>query len=410
MMFLLGLCLRLTASGFAYRQLLDPQKDYWEFGWETGRIAHAIVSGHGFASPLFGVEGSTAWMGPVYPLLLAAVFRVLGTFTAASAIAILGLNSLFSAATCVPIYWIAARVFGKGTARWSGWAWAVYPYAIYFASARVWETSLTTLLLGLAIWLTFLLADRAGLRLWLLYGALWALTALTNPATLILLPPLMAWAACRIYGRADVTAFLFPATAAGLIFVVFVSPWFVRNYRTFHQFIPFRDNFWLEFRMGNTGDTSDVYIDWAHPAHSSAELQEYRVLGEPGYFQKKKGQALGFVRNYPGMFMWLTVRRIVFTWTGFWTFRKQYLANEPFAIPHILVNTPLLILMLIGMRHAWHHRGPEVLPLVLCVATFPMLYYVTHSDPSYRHPIDPEIVMFAVYGLRQERTDSRSNM
>lgn len=398
-----GLVIRLIASAFAYRDQLDPRLDHWEFGWETGRIAHSIVIGHGFASPLYGAEGPTAWMAPVYPYLLAGIFRVFGSFTATSALTILALNSLFSALTCIPVYFIANRVFGERTARWAGWAWALYPYAIYFASARVWETCLTPLLFSLCVWLTFFLAEGAARRIWLLYGALWALTALTSPVTLIALPLLMAWVAYPMFRRGLGSAFLGSATAAGLVFLIIVSPWFVRNYRTFHRFIPFRDNFGLELWVGNNGDTSDVYIDWAHPAHSPAELQQYRDLAEPAYFQAKKAQAAAFIRKYPGFFLWLTLRRVAFTWTGFWSFRPEYMANEPFEIPNIVVSTALTVLMLIGIRRAWRNKSSNqargLVPLVLCLAALPAVYYITHVDPNYRHPIDPIVVMLAVYGV-----------
>jgi 4-amino-4-deoxy-L-arabinose transferase-like glycosyltransferase len=402
-MFAVAFVIRLIASAFTCRGLLDPHRDYWKFGWETGRIAHSIVTGHGFSSPVYGAEGPTAWMAPAYPYLLAGIFRVFGTFTAASAFTILALNGLFSALTCIPVYFIAKRIFGHRTAHWAGWAWALYPFAIYLASVRVWETCLTALLFSLALWLTFSLADGARLRIWLLYGSLWALTALTSPMTLIALPLLMSWVAYRLYRRGQGAAFLLSASAAGLIFLALVTPWFARNYRTFHRFIPFRDNLGLELWVGNNGDTSDVFIDWAHPAHNPAELQQYHDLGEPAYFQAKRAQAVAFIRKYPGFFLWLTVRRAAFTWIGFWSFRRDYLANEPFEIPNILVSTILFILMLIGVRRSWRNAPAGALPLVLCLAVFPVLYYVTHVDLGYRHPVDPVIILFAVYGLAGRR-------
>jgi 4-amino-4-deoxy-L-arabinose transferase-like glycosyltransferase len=398
-----GLVLRLVVCCFTYGTLLDPKLDYWEFGWETGRIAHSIAQGHGFASPLFGAEGPTAWMAPLYPYLLAVVFRVCGSFTAASAMVILGLNSLFSVATCIPVYLIGERIFDPQVGRWAAWAWALYPYAVYFAATHVWETCLTTFLFSVALWMTLILRDGARFWVWLLYGVLWAATALTSPAPLVVLPVLMAWVAYPMFQEGRGRTFLLPATAAGLIFVFAVSPWFVRNYQTFHRFLPFRDNLWLEFHVGNNGDTSDVYIDAAHPAHSSAELQQYRSLGELAYFQAKKVEVLDFIRRHRAMYLELTVRRIAFAWTGFWSFRHEYLANEPFEIPNIVVSTILLILMLAGIRRAWHNNVEGLVPLVLCLVLFPVIYYLTHMSLNYRQPIDPIIVILAVCAIVSRR-------
>lgn len=399
LIFAAALLIRLVASTVLYGLQMDPRRDYWEFGWETGRIAHSISAGKGFSAPVYGYEGPTAWMAPVYPYLLAGVFRVFGDFSKRSALAILGLNSFFSALTCFPVFHIARRVLGPRSAIWAGWAWAVYPFAIYFASVRVWETCLTTLLLSLALWLTLVLADGARPTLWAIYGGLWAVAALTSPVTLSVLPALAAWIFFRTR-RNGAAVYLTRAMVSGMVFLILVTPWFVRNFRTFHQFVPFRDNFGLELRMGNNGDTSDVYVDWAHPAHNPAELHELVTLGEIAYFQEKKAQALDFIRKKPGFFLWITARRFVFLWTGFWSLRHDFLANEPFEIPDVLFTTPMAIVMLIGMKQAWHAVGNATLPLLFCIALLPGIYYLTHVDLHYRHPVDPVVVIFVAYAIR----------
>src|SRR4051812_28110541 len=74
-MALLGLILRLAMVCFLYQEQMAPARNHWVFGWETGQIAGSIAAGHGFASPLHGETGPTAWMAPLYPYLLAGIFR-----------------------------------------------------------------------------------------------------------------------------------------------------------------------------------------------------------------------------------------------------------------------------------------------------------------------------------------------
>ena len=400
-MFVAGLAIRLVASAFAYTILLDPSRDHWEFGWETGRVAHSLALGQGFASPWPGTYGPTATVAPVYPLMLAGIFRVFGSFTAASALAILALNSLFSALTVFPLRRIAAKVFGESTARWAGWTWVLYPFATYFAATRVWETCLTTLLFSIVVLLTYRVAEESGTSLRIGYGALWGLTACTSPVTLSALPLLLGWIG---YRRRWNAMFFKGATLALLVLIVSASPWFIRNYRAFHRFIPFRDNLWLEFHVGNNGDTSDVYIDAAHPAHNPAELRQYHDLGEIGYFEAKKAEVLDFIGSHPGFFAWVTARRVLLTWTGFWSFSRQYLANEPFEIPNMGLSLVTLVLLIRGIRRAWESARIENVPLLLCLLAIPAVYYVTHVDANYRHPVDPEIILFAVYGIVVKRT------
>src|SRR5262249_56313464 len=122
------------------------ERDYFHSGWEVGRFARSIASGHGFSSPLFADTGPTAMVTPLYPFLLALVFKLFGVYTAQSALAILSLNSLFSALTCLPIFFIARQTFGSAVAVRAALGWAFFPYPVDFAAGRGWGGCLHALL------------------------------------------------------------------------------------------------------------------------------------------------------------------------------------------------------------------------------------------------------------------------
>src|SRR5438270_4467235 len=142
-----GLIARELAIFIGHTYRLSKLEGSFGFVWETGRIARSIAAGQGFSSPFVGGTGPTAWLAPIYPYLLAGVFKVLGFYTSAAAIAILSINSIFSALTILPVYYIARRTFGPRAALWSGWLAAIFPYAWYWAVKWAWETSLATLVL-----------------------------------------------------------------------------------------------------------------------------------------------------------------------------------------------------------------------------------------------------------------------
>lgn len=389
---LLALALRIAVIPFVIRDTTNPVRNHWVFGWEEGRIARSIASGEGFSSPLFGNTGPTAWTTPAYPYLLAGIFRVFGIYTTASAWTILVLNSLFSALTCLPVYFIARRCFGGSSATWAASLWAVFPYAIYFSTCYVWDYCLGALALALVVWCTLAMEHETRLLSWLGYGLLWGVAALTNAVILSTLPFLLGWLVWRrVRSRSP---WLLNSAAAVLLLVVVVSPWFLRNYNTFGRFLPFRSTFWMVFWEGNTGDTSNLYPDWSNPAHNTAEMEAYRRLGELGYVQQKKQASMEFLKRYPGLFLALTARRFIFTWTGFWSLRKDYLAGEPFAFPNIVMTSALTLLLLMGAKRAWHDKRERALPLLLVLASYPLVYYITHPGTEYRHAIDPICVVF----------------
>jgi hypothetical protein len=178
-----------------------------------------------------------------------------------------------------------------------------------------------------------------------------------------------------------------------VVLMLMATPWLVRNYRAFGRFIPFRGTFWMVFWEGNTGDTSDLYPDWSNPAHNDTEMEQYRRLGEMGYVDEKRRMSRDFVLRYPGLFARLTLMRLTFTWTGFWSLRADYLAGEPFWLANIGFRTTLTVLMLAGLRRAYRLGREFLVPLGLVLFSYPLVYYVTHPGMQYQLALDPLAVI-----------------
>ena len=394
-MVLTALAIRLVVMVFLLPEQLDPSRDHWHFGYETGRIARSIVQGQGFSSPLFAETGPTAWMSPVYPYIVAAVFKVFGIYSTPSAVVLLSLNALTSGLTCIPIFFIARRTFGERAAKWAGWGWVFFPYAVYFPVERIWETWLATLLLSLLVLFALHLEDRSGQawRNWIGFGLLSGLAALTSPALVSVLPFLGGWICYRLYRRRQ--AWFRPAVVSTLAFILFVSPWFIRNYETFHRFIPFRDNMGMVLRLGTKGATNHWAPYDLGPWHNDAEWEQFQRLGEPGYMEKERKQAVEFIGAHPGWYAWTTLRRAIYMWTGFWSFDRAYLAQEPLDPPNIFLCTIFTALALVGLWRAYRFEAAIAVLFALVLVTFPAVYYITSPEVYYRRPIDPLIVILA---------------
>ncbi|HWW14294.1 MAG TPA: glycosyltransferase family 39 protein [Candidatus Dormibacteraeota bacterium] len=407
-MVLVGLAIRLVVVGFLYPERLNPERDHWRFAGETGRIAQSLVEGKGFSSPFFGQTGPTAIMPPIYPLLLAAVFRVFGTYTKASALVMLSLDSLFSALTCIPVFLIAQKNFGWRTAVWAGWGWAFFPYAIYFSADFIWVTTLATLMLALMFLAALRLEDSSRVSTWGSFGVLAGIGALTDPVVLSVTSLLALWMCWRRIQKKQ--SWFVPALAALLAFGGTVSPWMVRNYRVFHAFVPFRDNFGLELYVGNNGNTWHFTPDGFHPSSTDREMNEYRQLGELPYMRHKQAQAMAQINAHPGEFVTLCLRRAVYMWTNFWSFSRRYMEAEPLDPPNIFLCTGLTVLALAGLRRAFQTGASIGVPYAIALFFFPVVYYITHPQDYYRRPIDPVFVILAAYaviGWLEQRAEKR---
>jgi 4-amino-4-deoxy-L-arabinose transferase-like glycosyltransferase len=392
-MVLVALAVRLAVIPFTYHEWMDPfVLEHWAFGL----IARSIASGHGFGSP-FAKTGSSALLPPVYSYLLAGIFKIFGSETRTSVLAALSLNSLFSALTCVPVFLLARQAFGQRIAKWAGWGWAFSPYGVYYGADWAWSTCLVTLELCCLFLFAWRLEDSARKRDWLLFGALCGIAALTEPVTLAVLPFLGIYTLYRRYRLAR--PWKAQMIAVALAGVVTLSPWIVRNYMLFHRFIPVRSGYGLELYIGNNGYSQHWVNRTLHPNHSDAELSEYERVGEIAYMDHKLQQGKDYIRNHPAWFAWMTFRRFVYMWTGYWSFDHAYLQDEPLDPPNIFVNTTMSILGLWGLWRAWQRDPALGARFAIVLFFFPLTYYFSHPETYYFRPVDPLIVVLAAVAI-----------
>jgi 4-amino-4-deoxy-L-arabinose transferase-like glycosyltransferase len=388
-----ALAVRLAVIPFLYQDWMDPfVLEHWAFG----RIARSIVLGHGFGSP-FADTGLSALLPPVYSYLLAGIFKVFGIETKASVIAALSLNSLFSALTCVPVYFLAKRAFGERVAKWAGWGWAFSPYGVYYGADWAWSTPLVTLAVTCLFLMAWRLEESSRTRDWVAYGALCGVAALTEPVTLAVLPFLGLWSFYQLYRCRR--PWRGPALAAALAGVAVLGPWIARNYEVFHRFIPVRSGYGLELYIGNNGYSERWVNSGLHPNHSDAELEEYERSGESAYMDHKLQQAKAYIRSHPGWFAWMTLRRAVYMWTGYWSFSHEYLKEEPLDPPNILVNTTMSVLGLLGLLRVWKGDRSLGMRFAIVLLFFPLTYYFSHPETYYFRPVDPLIVVLAAVAI-----------
>jgi hypothetical protein len=393
---LVGLVIRMVVVYFSYRDLPDADKYCERFGWEVGWVARSLASGHGFSSPYYPISGPTALVPPLYTGLLAGIFRLFGIYSLKSGFIILSINSLFSVLTCIPIYFSAKYSLGIRGAKIACLAWAVYPFAIYFSADRVWEYSLTSLLFTSCFCIVQRIHCSARPIAWIGLGALYGVTALSNPATLAVLPFLLALALWDAKEASRRWLFKGALTVAGIAIVV--APWTVRNYRVLHVICPIRDNFWLEFYVGNFGDTTEPNPSPLHPASNPVEMRRYLALKETAYMAEKRALAVDYVRHHPQLFVYVTLRRVVCYWSGFWSLSHEFRQIEPFTLPNIFYCGIMTLLMLRGAHRLWRENRTAALPYLALIAIFPLTYYITHSWMDSRQPIEPAIVVLAIAG------------
>ncbi|HTW48568.1 MAG TPA: glycosyltransferase family 39 protein [Acidobacteriaceae bacterium] len=407
-----ALFVRIAYMTLARTWHIRPYEDHFTFGYEMGRIARALATGYGFADPFRGHTGPTAWVAPLYPWILAGVFRLSGVYTALSAWIILAFDSLLNALMIPAIWQIARRCFNRKVALWSAWLWALYPAAMQFAVRWVWEMTLTAFLF---VWVTALAlrmrrigetategtedpagsaAAAAGAGSWALFGLLWGLIALSDPSLCLFLPVCGVWILLGQPRAALWPRQILSATTAAVIFVACLAPWTIRNERVFHRLIPLRANFGAELYLGNGPGATGLLMEYDHPFQAADQLRLYRQMGEIAYCQWRGQLAKRIIAADPARFVRLSLIRVYYFWfsvphPGDEGFVNEYGRNLNYQFTSLAG--------LFGLALALRRRAPAAWLFFWAFALLPFTYYLVTVSARFRHPLEPLITILAVY-------------
>jgi hypothetical protein len=369
------------------------------FLFESGNIAYSLASGHGFGSPLRIPSGPTAWMTPLYPLLLSGIMRIFGIYTFPSWVAAVSMNICFSTLTCIPLYYAGKRIGGPGLAVGAAWLWAVFPNAILLSFQSLWDTSLSALLGATALWATVRLADTSRTRDWCAYGLLWGVILMTNAAVLSLLPLLLGWAAYRNW-KAGLP---FPRNTAVACAVAFLCciPWTIRNYVVFGGIVPLRSTLGLQLWAGNNPDARVIWLGGQHPINDASERKQYLDSGEIAYMAAKRKDAVDYIFTHPRREAELILGRFVMVWTGGTPHPiDDFIRTRSAWFRYVLIfNLCAAFGAVAGIALLFRNHSIYAFPLAAGPVVFPFAYYLTLALPRYRHPIDPTLMLLTAVAI-----------
>jgi len=404
-LFWVAFLIRLLYMTLSHAYRIRPVEDHFQFAWEAGRIGKSLATGYGYGSPFaietFGHTGPTAWLPPMYPLLIAAVFKVFGVYTAASAWVLLAINCVFSAATALATWEIAARCFNRRVAVWSGWLWALHPAAMQYSVRWLWEMSISTALFAWVIVLALRMrgvgsdakdnseASSRQTRRWLLFGCLWGVIALSTSTLAMFLPACGLWVLIGTWKRPHA---LRDAALAGVVFIAALTPWMLRNWMVFHAFIPIRGNLGVETFLGNGPGSNGFVMTFDHPNMAPDQLRQYAEMGEVRYVAMRGAMARDYIHAHRRHFLAISLKRAYFFWVG--TPSDAAWALE---IPRMLNYSFISLAGLMGLALALKRRVVGSGLFFWALLLVPIPYYMVMALPRFRHPLEPLLTVLGVY-------------
>jgi len=357
---------------------------------ELELVAQSLALHGSFADPYLHPTGPTAHVAPAVPLLLSLVYALFGIGWREELV-----KRFLGALVCsiqyawLPRVAVALRL-PRLTGAVAGLLAALIPYKGFVETTdSPWEqpyVALALVLLFLHTVAAWSHAEESSGRA-LLRGCLWGLATLISPMLGLVFAAVLLYEVLALGRRARLVAVV-------VAFAAVQAPWIARNWIQLHGLVLSRSNFGIEFRLSNAPDSSALMednvsnglLDRYHPAHSEAESERVRDMGEAAYNRDEMRLAAQDIRRDPGHFLRLTIERV---WR-FWLEPSRRLKST-------LATTCVTLL---GFAGLWMlPRGPGVKLVWLILLSYPLVYYLVQVDRRYRYPLEWIFIPPAIHAV-----------
>jgi 4-amino-4-deoxy-L-arabinose transferase-like glycosyltransferase len=331
-----------------------------------------------------GWKEPTVFIMPGYPLLLAAIFWLAGSTSWLAA-------RLFQVVVSIAALWftvkLGTRLGGRRVGIAAGILAAVYPPNLMAPSFLLTETVFTCLLL-LSL-LAFGRAKDSGSLGW--YGATGLVLALATyfRPTSGLLP--VVFGVYLILRGHPWRQTMVNVVVMGAVVGLCLTPWIIRNYVIYREFIPFTVSGGNPFLRGTyLDDRINEKFPW---------IQGDRILSDKAQMEYgKKRFMAGFRNNFRAYLRWYTVGKFANFWGG------PYYYKELTFLPATWVNLFHQFILVLGaggiIAGLWRKRprGLTWLFLLVC-AYFTALHLLYLTGPRYSYPVVQFLIILAGYLL-----------
>jgi 4-amino-4-deoxy-L-arabinose transferase-like glycosyltransferase len=257
------------------------------------RFALELLQGHGY-----GDENHKAFFPPGMTFFLAGWYWL----TEPSPMAGKCLNALVGIATILLVYGIGRRTASERAAKWAALLAAFMPTLVFYSATLGYELFLGLIFLATTYLALVILDSRgSGLFLCVLLGVVLGFGSLIKPICLPIPALLCIW--WWLLGKRT-KALLWGAVVTAVMACV-VTPWTLRNYREFGEYVLVSTNGGVVLYSANNPNTE---------GHESAVQPLPGEQDELSRDRIRRKAARDWIRANPDRFLRLAVNKAMFTW------------------------------------------------------------------------------------------------
>ena len=289
--------------------------------FETEALIRNWFEGRGYTYHFLGTEYRSFHSALPYDLLYAGVYGLSGGHPGANLV----VQWVFAALLCVVVWHIGMRLGPPPLAGLAAWLAATHPGLLAYDATRLVQfsfdaTLMAAVLLAFVRWAEQPSFGRAGCA-----GLLSGLVMYERGTAGLFFPVALLWV--RGLAHLSWSRWIRQVGLYGVVAVLLLSPWMVRNALVHGRFVPLMTTTWMALWEGNneaatgTEFTADGRpIKWVHSPELQARLAG---KGELEQMEAFHDAALTFIRTQPRRAAELYVRKLGFFWwrsphTGLW--------------------------------------------------------------------------------------------
>jgi tetratricopeptide (TPR) repeat protein len=346
------------------------------------------------------VRNDAFFMGPLYPYVLAAIFRLFGESIMAARI----VQAIGGSLVVLLTYLVGKRVFRPSVALVGSIMLALYGTITFYEGQLLMEW-LGTLLNMSALYVLHRWSDRPGLGKYVLVGFLIGLSALARANVLVFAAVVALWI---LFVQRDRRRWAAVGALAASVTVA-ILPATIHNYVASRDFVPITSNGGVNFYVGNSDEATGIF----YPpkginlvTDDAVEKYVERLLGRELKPSELSNywyvEALDFILSHPDRELRLTLKKAAMYLNGYEV--PQIESYDAARAAHstlrmLFVNFWMLVTLgLFGVLYLLKDWRKYFLLMgyVLSLSLSIIVFFVT---ARYRTQITPVLALFAAHAL-----------
>jgi len=326
----------------------------------------------------------TVFVMPLYPLFLATFFKIFG-YGILGLQAVRVVQAIISCASILIVFLISKKLFNLKTAYIAAIFYAFYIPNIVTVGYFLTETLFSFLLIYI-IYLSLVFVESPGKFKFAVLGLLYTVAVLCRPT--IALFPVLLLIYCLLR-KVKYTDLIASFMTFSLVFILIMTPWWIRNYKEYGEFIS------LSAASGNPM-LQGTYVDYKQTPESTV----YYKLGNNAFQTNKIEVNVAktrmkseFKKDFWGYLNWYTVKKTIYLWYSAFYWKHFFgIGSITVLVMHyiLLLGIPVLIYCL--FKNLRYHILPASIIIYFNIAH---CYYMTFD--RYAFPLMAILSVYSAY-------------